>query len=126
MDKIEGCEIEYDSNRGVIYVHHPAGWSILRICGVPKDLSFYDQKTGSPRLTDICISPEHADSKPRDSNPKSIVHVIYGTVIIQYGRRSKDDATKVVQFPTSGSDVQGGIHSDEESEEGSEGGKDSA
>lgn len=34
--KVQGCELEIDEERGVIYVHHPEGRTLLRICQVPE------------------------------------------------------------------------------------------
>ena len=33
---IDGCQLEWDRNRGVLYVHSAAtGGTVLRICGLP-------------------------------------------------------------------------------------------
>lgn len=36
MDELK---IEFDPNRGVLWVHSPKGFSVLRICGLPWDLA---------------------------------------------------------------------------------------
>lgn len=32
---IPNCVLELDDDRGVLYVHHPNGFTVLRICGLP-------------------------------------------------------------------------------------------
>jgi hypothetical protein len=37
--KYENCQLEYDLDRGVLYIHHQTtGTTVLRICGLPKQL----------------------------------------------------------------------------------------
>lgn len=33
---INNCQLEVDTDRGVVYVHAPDGFTALRICGVPR------------------------------------------------------------------------------------------
>lgn len=33
--KVDGCQLEVDEERGVIYVHSPEGKTLLRVCQVP-------------------------------------------------------------------------------------------
>jgi len=49
---IEGCQLEIDAERGVIYVHSPLGYTVLRICGLKgcPDLLMQDQ-------LDVSITP---------------------------------------------------------------------
>ena len=35
---IDNCQLEIDTDRGVIYVHHPEGFTAVRICGVKPNI----------------------------------------------------------------------------------------
>lgn len=49
----ENCTSEIDSDRGVIYVHHPDGYTALRICGLltMHDVASGDRHVAARRLT---------------------------------------------------------------------------
>lgn len=34
--KVEGCQLEVDEPRGVLYVHSPEGQTLVRICQIPR------------------------------------------------------------------------------------------
>lgn len=40
--EIENCTLEIDQERGVIYVHHPLGFTALRVCGLPTPVPYPD------------------------------------------------------------------------------------
>ena len=33
--KVDGCQLEIDTSRGVVYVHGPNGVTLVRICQIP-------------------------------------------------------------------------------------------
>lgn len=33
--KVDGCQLEVDRSRGVVYVHSPEGRTLLRVCRIP-------------------------------------------------------------------------------------------
>lgn len=49
---IDNCQLELDTERGVLYVHHPDGFTALRICRLPKG---YAVPYSSPYMIDITI-----------------------------------------------------------------------
>jgi hypothetical protein len=38
VTKIDNCQLEIDHDRGVIYVHHPDGFTAIRICSLPRPI----------------------------------------------------------------------------------------
>jgi|1185.fasta_scaffold595168_1 hypothetical protein len=53
MITINGCQLEIDENRGVIYVHGPMGWTLLRICRLPTPIPDPQVDLTRARLLDI-------------------------------------------------------------------------
>ena len=37
--KIDGCQLEVDEKRGVLYVHGPQGITLVRVCQIPKAIA---------------------------------------------------------------------------------------
>lgn len=48
--KFDGCQLEIDNQRGVIYVHGQNGQTLLRICRLPKPVP---EISGDRSLLDI-------------------------------------------------------------------------
>lgn len=40
---VDNCQLEVDTDRGVIYVHSDKGMTLLRICGVKPDAPLPDE-----------------------------------------------------------------------------------
>lgn len=49
---IDNCQLEVDEKRGVVYVHHPKGYTAIRICGLQTAIT-----TGFDQL-DITITKD--------------------------------------------------------------------
>lgn len=49
IETIDNCQVEWDKERGVLYVHSSQGITIIRICGMPK--SSMVLSTGSIDIT---------------------------------------------------------------------------
>jgi hypothetical protein len=47
---VENCQIEWDKDRGVLYVHDPNGGTALRICGLARE---GDPKQGGSKHGDL-------------------------------------------------------------------------
>lgn len=64
MDVVENCQLEWDHDRGVLYVHNKAtGCTVLRICGLPKTV-LKDSGLEIGQI-DITLSPnQHIVSLP--------------------------------------------------------------
>lgn len=48
---VENCQLEVDTDRGVIYVHSPEGYTALRVCGVKSGMP----KPSPLRMADITL-----------------------------------------------------------------------
>jgi len=48
---IDNCQVEIDRFRGVLYIHHPDGYTILRVCGLPTPVP----APGFGRMLDITL-----------------------------------------------------------------------
>ena len=56
---VEGCTLEIDSNRGVLYLHDKNGCTILRMSGLPKPVAdIYAEGEKIPdHILDVAITP---------------------------------------------------------------------
>ncbi len=47
MIQIDNCQLEIDTNRGVLYVHSSDGVTLVRVCQIPARVveQSYDQRT---------------------------------------------------------------------------------
>jgi len=66
--KLENCELEWDVERGVLYIHNKdTGRSAVRICGLPKvDASMIDLENG---LLDVIITDMNLVAIPHKEEP---------------------------------------------------------
>ena len=59
MAEFFDLKLEIDSNRGVLWVHSPKGYTVLRICGLPEELAEQVQhacKSSANGMVDITVT----------------------------------------------------------------------
>ena len=53
FEVVEGCEVEFDARRGVLYVHSPTGATLLRVGQIPSTETMLDEGGLPTRMIDV-------------------------------------------------------------------------